>query len=88
MSTLYCQSCGMPMTEPQEFGSERNGEKSKDYCVYCYEQGEFKQPNITLPEMIQICIPHMTETGMDEQQARNILNNTLPKYKRWASVQG
>ena len=37
----FCQSCGMPMGDTNElFGTEKNGEKSADYCKYCYENGE------------------------------------------------
>lgn len=31
----FCQSCAMPMTE------ELYGSKNEDYCIYCYENGEF-----------------------------------------------
>jgi len=80
----FCQSCGMPLSNEQLLGSEAGGQKSQDYCLYCYEKGVFKQPDISLEEMIAICIPFMQEHGMEEKQARTLLEQNLPRLKRWA----
>ena len=82
MEQKYCQSCGMPM-EDSLYGIEKDGTKSDDYCSYCYKDGEFGNPNETMEDMIETCIPFMKESGMDEKQARKILNNQLPQLKRW-----
>ncbi len=79
----YCQSCGMPLVEEALLGTEKEGEKSQDYCTYCYEGGEFKQPQLTVDEMIEICVPHLMEGGMPENEARNMLTSFLPNLKRW-----
>ncbi|WP_328797885.1 zinc ribbon domain-containing protein [Heyndrickxia oleronia] len=42
MNQVFCQSCGMPMKESSVFGTELTGEKNKEFCLYCYENGEFK----------------------------------------------
>lgn len=78
-----CQSCGMPMNKEELFGKEKDGSKSVDYCVYCYPNGEFNNPNETLQEMIDTCIPFMVEEGMDKEEARKMLENQLPQLKRW-----
>jgi len=78
----FCQSCGMPLTE-EAYGTEKDGSKNVEYCHYCYEGGEFKQPNITMEEMIDICVPFMTQKGMSEAEARTLLNQHLPYLKRW-----
>jgi len=82
MERKYCQSCGMPM-EDSLYGTEKDGTKSDDYCIYCYKDGEFENPNETMEDMIETCVPFMKESGMDEKQSREILNNTLPQLKRW-----
>ncbi len=83
MKQEYCQSCGMPMEDVSLYGTEKDGSKSQDYCTYCYEDGNFKKPDETMEEMIETCIPFMKENGMDENEARELLNNSLPHLKRW-----
>ena len=46
-----CQSCGMPLNKEEVKGTEKNGLKSDEYCKYCYENGDFKNPNMNLEEM-------------------------------------
>ncbi|WP_019119318.1 zinc ribbon domain-containing protein [Brevibacillus massiliensis] len=82
MSEKLCQSCAMPLTEELS-GTEQNGAKSEEYCLYCYEQGAFKQPELTMEQMIEICIPFMQQSGMEAKQARHLLQEFLPKLKRW-----
>jgi len=31
-----CQSCAMPMTKPDDFGTNGDGTKNGDYCSMCY----------------------------------------------------
>lgn len=73
----------MPIDSEQLFGTEKSGEKSRDYCRYCYEAGEFKEPNLSLEGMIAICIPHMEAGGMKAKEAEAMLRETLPSLKRW-----
>ncbi|MFJ7668144.1 effector binding domain-containing protein [Lysinibacillus sp. NPDC097195] len=84
----YCQSCGMPLGNTEILGTEKDGQACQDYCLYCYELGEFKQPNITVNEMIDLCIPHLKEEGMPEEQARQMLTSFLPRLKRWTTGEG
>ncbi len=83
MEEKVCQSCGMPMGATDEtFGTNADGSKSTDYCAYCYENGAFIQ-DVSLPEMIDICVPHMVEGGMNETKARQMMQAFLPTLKRW-----
>ncbi|NMM61850.1 transcriptional regulator [Clostridium sp. P21] len=82
MEQKYCQSCGMPMNE-EVYGTEINNEKNKEYCIYCYENGAFTQPDLTMEQMIDACMPFMKDKGMDENEARNLMKNCLPALKRW-----
>lgn len=85
MHQTFCQSCGMPMGEMDAlYGSEANGEKSKDYCSYCYENGAFTFHG-SMEEMVEICVPHMVEgnPNMSAEQARNIMQQFFPTLKRW-----
>ncbi|MBG9709487.1 effector binding domain-containing protein [Lysinibacillus sp. RSDA_15] len=83
MMQSYCQSCGMPLTDEALLGTEKEGHKNQDYCTYCYEEGSFKQPNLTVEEMIDICVPHLKGDGMPANEARTMLTSFLPSLKRW-----
>ena len=83
MDMKVCQSCGMPMHTEEIFGTEANGGKNQEYCIYCFKDGAFQLPNVTMEQMMEICIPFMKEHGMPEEQARAILKEQLPKLKRW-----
>ena len=88
MVEKYCQSCGMPMGDTNEmYGNKKDGSKSNDYCKYCYDKGDFTA-NITMDEMIEFCVPHMasTESGMKEEDARNMMKMFFPTLKRWNKV--
>ena len=69
-NTPICQSCGMPLTLPEQFGKNADGTANGDYCVYCCPDGEANMRG-TLDE-----IP-------DEKAARNALAQYLPTLKRW-----
>ena len=49
----FCQSCGMPLTE-DVLGTNADGSKNEDYCMYCYRDGKFLQ-DCTMDEMIEHC---------------------------------
>ncbi|MBY7023583.1 zinc ribbon domain-containing protein, partial [Clostridium botulinum] len=55
MEQRYCQSCGMPMSE-ELYSTELNNKKNHEYSIYCYENGAFKHPNLTMEQMIDVCI--------------------------------
>ncbi|MEK4324759.1 zinc ribbon domain-containing protein [Paenibacillus sp. FSL R7-0297] len=86
--SLFCQSCGMPVNETELQGSDKEGNKTEEYCIYCYENGEFKQPDITLQEMTDLCAGYLVEEGMDEAAARQMLGDSLPQLKRWSTGAG
>lgn len=71
----YCQSCGMPLVDEALLGTEKEGQVSQEYCTYCYGEGEFKQPDLTVQEMIEIGVPHLKEEGMAEAEARQMLTS-------------
>lgn len=78
----FCQSCAMPMTD-DDFGTEKDGSKSEEYCKYCYQNGEFTS-DITMEEMIDFCVPKTAEaTGMSEEEARKMSEEFFPQLKRW-----
>ncbi|NLY89684.1 MAG: transcriptional regulator [Firmicutes bacterium] len=80
----FCQSCAMPLTEESHFGTNADGTKNEEYCIYCYKDGAFTS-EMTMEEMIEICIPHTLQAGVysDENTARAAMREYFPKLKRW-----
>ena len=79
-----CQSCGMPMTQPDQFGRHADGTANADYCIYCCPNGEEAMTG-TLEEMIDFCVPIEVRLGLfpNEPAARKALSEYLPTLKRW-----
>ena len=41
MEQNICQSCAMPLTSEDMYSTEKDGSINKDYCKWCYKDGEF-----------------------------------------------
>ena len=86
-NVVFCQSCMMPMntSECAEYGTEKDGSKSTDYCSYCYKDGAFTS-NDTMEQMVEACIPYAIEGGAfkNADEARAGMLESYPKLKRWA----
>lgn len=78
----FCQSCSMPLDKPDLLGTEKDGTKSKEYCAYCYQNGAFTTPNITLEEM-KILVKTQMEKMKIDTNTINIAVSSLPNLKRW-----
>lgn len=80
----FCQSCGMPLTSPEDHGTEADGSASQDYCQYCYQKGAFTS-SMTMEEMIDFCVPHMVAAhpDMTPQQAKEQMAQFFPLLLRW-----
>lgn len=81
---ITCQSCGMPMKLESDFGTNANGSKNEEYCTYCYQKGQFTNPNITMDQMIIACVGMMVKYGTPEAQAREQMQKLVPTLKRWS----
>lgn len=82
-----CQSCGMPLEHEDQYGTDAQHHKTDEYCKYCYKEGEFVQPELTMEGMIQQCVPILVEEGMQAEEATSMLRNYLPHLKRWRSLE-
>lgn len=79
----FCQSCGMPLMNEDLLAREEDGSKNKDYCKYCYENGNFLT-DISMEEMIEFCAPKVAETqDIDAEEAKKQMNQFFPELKRW-----
>jgi hypothetical protein len=81
---VICQSCGMPMKIESDYGTSADQSKSKEYCTYCFQKGQFTRPDITMREMIQGCVAIMVKYGVPEGQAKKQMEGLIPTLRRWA----
>jgi hypothetical protein len=79
-----CQSCSMPLTKSEDFGTNTNSSKNEEYCTFCFQKGNFTSPNLDLDQMIEKLVSMHDRMGITEEMARKMANVNLPKLKRWA----
>ena len=80
---VICQSCGMPMTNEEDFGTNSDGSKNAEYCRFCYQEGKYTDECITMEQKIEKNIEIAKKMEMPEEQAKEIANSIIPKLKRW-----
>jgi hypothetical protein len=80
-----CQSCCLPLDNPEVCGTEADGTRSKHYCVRCYKEGAFTQPDATLETILSISAKVWAEKvpNMTVEQAKAKLKSKFPYLKRW-----
>lgn len=87
MEPKFCQSCGMPLTD-NILGSNADGTKNEDYCIYCFKDGAFTG-DFTMEEMVQFCAQFVDEynknTGqsISREEYKEVLRQYYPNLKRW-----
>jgi len=79
---IFCQSCSMPLKKEEEFATNADGSFNKEYCIFCYKDGAFTEPDLTLEEVLENIEKIMQEMKMPE----NVIEQTklmIPELKRW-----
>ena len=54
------------MTRDEDFGTNPNHSTNKDYCRFCFQEGQFTDENITLEQKIGENIMIAKEMGIPE----------------------
>ncbi|NOZ47743.1 MAG: hypothetical protein GXO79_13320 [Chlorobi bacterium] len=81
-----CQSCGMPMKkDPKNGGTNSDGTKNLMYCSYCYENGDFTQPDMTVDEMKTLVKGKMKEMGFPGFLS-GFFTKGIPGLERWKNA--
>ena len=82
MKPLICQSCGLPFTDESK-GINRDQTKSEDYCLNCFQNGNFVEPSLSLREMeVRELKRAKKNENMTLEEAQEALK-ILPTLKRW-----
>jgi len=72
------------MNSAEMFGTNTDGSRTQEFCKYCFQNGMFTAPNITVQEMIDKCVSIMSQQKiMPEDQARELMAKTIPNLNRW-----
>jgi hypothetical protein len=74
----------MPLERPEQQGTRANGEKSDDYCTFCYRDGHFTDPNLTKEQMITRATEFLVSLHqMPEPAAATLARRLVSGLKRW-----
>ena len=78
----FCQSCSMPLEHKNDLGTNADGSLNHEYCQYCYQNGQFTEPEMTMEEMIEITVRIMEEKRMSSELIEQT-KEYIPMLKRW-----
>jgi len=82
---VRCQSCGMLMGDGL-FGTLANGKETKEYCMFCFQNGKYTDQEATMHGMIDKSVKIMVKKmAIPEDRAREIANATIAPLKRWSA---
>jgi radical SAM superfamily enzyme len=87
MEQKFCQSCGMPLNA-ENLGTNADGSKNEDYCMYCYKDGKFTN-DCTMDEMIEFCAQFVDDVNknmpkpMTKEEYKQMMRQYFPMLKRW-----
>jgi len=82
MKPSLCQSCGKPVTI-ENMGTKRDGEKNREYCNSCYQNGEFTDPHLTIRELeLKLIDMAKVHNEISLEEAQQVIRS-LPDLKRW-----
>ena len=82
MGSKICQSCSMPLSKAEALGTNKDGGKNEDYCIYCYKDGKFID-DVSMKEYIEMNVPFHEQAGMTKEQMRQHCETVFPTLKRW-----
>ena len=86
----FCQSCGMPLSQNADCGTDADGAACFDYCRHCFSNGRFLFDG-TMEQMAERCLRFLDEANrrlpvpMTPGEFRRLLLARLPLLKRWKS---
>ena len=77
----------MPLS-PEVLGTNADGSKNEEYCIYCYKDGAFTD-NLTMEEMVESCAQYVddynknTGQNLTQEELKSMLRQFYPTLKRW-----
>lgn len=81
--TLFCQCCGMPLSDDSMISRDVNGDFNEDYCKWCYTDGKFTyEKKEDLLDYLVKAMPNPDNMGEDER--RKLFDAHLSLLKHWS----
>mgnify|MGYP001553286579 CR=1 FL=1 len=78
----FCQSCSLPLNDPELLGTQKDGSKSTEYCKYCFQNGAFTDPGMTVEQMASGIISRLEGDKAPEDIIETAVSR-LHNLKRW-----
>ena len=79
---LFCQCCGMPLSEDGYISREPDGSFNEEYCKWCYADGKFAY--LSKDSLIDFLMIHMPNPENQPDTERRILfDSQLSQLKHW-----
>ena len=82
MNDKICQSCGMPIVNNKQLGTNKDGTINNDYCKYCFDKGEFID-KVSMEKYIEMCSQFGSQAGMTNEEMKDFCTKLFPTLKRW-----
>lgn len=79
-SYKFCQSCGEKFSSMVKFGTEKDKELNKVFCIKCYKKGKFTNPDLTKQDFKIIYEKKIKDIGLFRKQ---ILRGRFYELERW-----
>ena len=80
--TLYCQCCGMPLSDDAVISREVDGSFNEDYCKWCYADGSFTYKD--KDSLLDFLVSHMPNPNNESvAERRKLYDSHLSMLKHW-----
>lgn len=84
---IYCGSCGKPMKNKEDFGTEKNGSSSDKFCDLCYQNGGWTDPDISFDDFYEKSYQGFLNSDMKRMEKfflkRMYTKKFVGKLERW-----
>lgn len=81
---IRCQSCSLPL-DKGFYGTDTEGNETEEFCRFCYEKGQFTEPDLTMEQMAARTLDFMVrKLKVPEDKSREFVYAIIPKLKRWS----
>ena len=80
----FVKAAACRLKNPSISGTTADGTPSGEFCRFCFQNGAFTAPDLSMEGMIDKCVAIMAGQGiMPEPEARAMMTEIIPTLKRW-----
>jgi len=78
-----CQSCATAIVRAEDQGTNEHGRRVHNYCLRCYRDGCFVEPNLTVEGMVLRVTTGLSLAGMIPMVVANEVAALISRLDRW-----